>query len=73
MSSNLVLWHDIECGGYDVDLPLWRELAEATGGPVLDIGAGTGRVSLDLAGHGYDVVALDLEPELARRAARTRR
>ena len=23
----LVIWHDIECGGYDVDLPLWRELA----------------------------------------------
>ena len=25
------LWHDIECGGYDADLPLWRELADARG------------------------------------------
>jgi hypothetical protein len=26
--QHLVIWHDIECGGYDVDLALWRELAE---------------------------------------------
>ena len=26
-----VLWHDLECGGYDADLPLWRELAAARG------------------------------------------
>ena len=35
-----VLWHDIECGGYDLDLPLWRELADREGSPVLDVGAG---------------------------------
>jgi SAM-dependent methyltransferase len=68
--AELVIWHDIECGGYDVDLPLWRELAGA--GRVLDIGAGTGRVALYLAARGADVTALDLhEPllaELRRRA-----
>ena len=41
-----VVWHDVECGGYDADLPLWRELAREAGGPVLDVGAGTGRVAL---------------------------
>jgi SAM-dependent methyltransferase len=68
-----VLWHDLECGGYGEDLPLWRALASETGGPVLDVGAGTGRVSLDLAAHGAAVVALDndasLLEELQRRAA----
>jgi SAM-dependent methyltransferase len=60
-----VLWHDLECGAYDADLPLWRELvAEAGGGPVLDVGAGTGRVTLDLAAGGAEVVALDAEAEL---------
>jgi len=54
-----VLWHDIECGGYDLDLPLWRELADGEGSPVLDVGAGTGRVALDLARRGHEVVALD--------------
>ena len=60
----LVIWHDIECGSYTADLPLWRELAAAARGPVLDVGAGTGRVALDLAAHGHDVVALDREPAL---------
>jgi SAM-dependent methyltransferase len=59
-----VVWHDIECGGYDLDLPLWRELAEREGSPVLDIGAGTGRVTLDLARRGHEVVALDRSAEL---------
>jgi SAM-dependent methyltransferase len=59
-----VLWHDIECGGYDLDLPLWRELAAREGAPVLDVGAGTGRVALDLARRGHEVVALDRSAEL---------
>ena len=58
------LWHDLECGDYREDLPFWRALAAETGGPVLDIGAGTGRVTLDLVAAGFDVVALDVEPAL---------
>jgi SAM-dependent methyltransferase len=58
------VWHDVEHGGYDVDLPLWRELAEAADGAVLELGAGTGRVAIDLAAKGHEVVALDSDPEL---------
>jgi SAM-dependent methyltransferase len=84
-----VLWHDIECGGYHLDLPLWRELADRQATPaldggrrgprrctVLDVGAGTGRVALDLAGFGHEVVALDREAALLdalRRRAERRR
>jgi SAM-dependent methyltransferase len=59
-----VLWHDLECGSYADDLPLWRELAAGCAGPVLDVGAGTGRVALDLARAGHAVVALDREAAL---------
>jgi len=62
--SPLVVWHDVECGGYRADLPLWRELAAGEAEPVLDVGAGTGRVALDLARAGHDVTALDHEAEL---------
>jgi SAM-dependent methyltransferase len=58
------LWHDLECGDYAEDLPLWRELAGDAGGPVLDVGAGTGRVTLDLAARGVPVVALDADAAL---------
>jgi len=59
-----VLWHDVECGGYDADLPLWRELADGAGDPALEIGAGTGRVALDLARRGHDVTAVDRDARL---------
>lgn len=62
--SAAAVWHDIECGGYQADLPLWRELAAGAEGPILDIGAGTGRVALDLARAGHDVVALDSDAGL---------
>ena len=66
-----VLWHDLECGGYDLDLPLWRELADREGSPVLDVGAGTGRVALDLARRGPRGRRARPRPRAARRAAPT--
>jgi SAM-dependent methyltransferase len=67
------IWHDLECGGYVEDLEVWRDMAQRHGGPVLDVGAGTGRVTLDLARAGYAVTALDICDELLttlrRRAA----
>ncbi|HEY2771640.1 MAG TPA: class I SAM-dependent methyltransferase [Solirubrobacteraceae bacterium] len=65
------IWHDLECGAYTADLGQWRALAGRTGGPVLDVGAGTGRVTLELAARGVEVVALDVEePLLAALACR---
>ena len=59
-----VVWHDVECSRYDADFALWRELAAQAAGPILDVGAGTGRITLDLARCGHDFVALDLDPAL---------
>jgi SAM-dependent methyltransferase len=64
-----VAWHDVECAAYAADLALWRELAEERPGPVLDLGCGTGRVALDLAGRGHRVTALDSDAELVHELA----
>ncbi|HEV2980922.1 MAG TPA: class I SAM-dependent methyltransferase [Solirubrobacteraceae bacterium] len=63
-AARQVIWHDLECGAYRADLALWLELAQRQRGPVLEIGAGSGRVSLHLARGGYAVTALDREPAL---------
>ena len=62
--TDAAVWHDVECASYSADLELWRELADAAGGPILDLGSGTGRVTAELAASGHEVVALDLDPEL---------
>ncbi|HXV04962.1 MAG TPA: class I SAM-dependent methyltransferase [Solirubrobacterales bacterium] len=54
-----VIWHDVECGGYEADLKLWEELADQFLGPVLDLGCGTGRVGLHLARRGHLVTGID--------------
>jgi SAM-dependent methyltransferase len=63
--ADAVIWHDAECGSYGADLPLWEELAQDAGGPVAELGCGTGRVALHLARRGHEVVGVDLDPELA--------
>lgn len=54
----------LEHAHYEEDLPFWRALAAAAPGPVLDAGAATGRVALDLARHGHEVWAVDASPAM---------
>ena len=44
------------------DLDFYTGLAEKVGGPVLELGCGTGRVSLAIAAKGIDVVGVDISP-----------
>ncbi len=41
------------------DVPFWRNLARNAGGPVLELGCGTGRVSLPLARAGVRLTGVD--------------
>ncbi len=67
-----VIWHDLECGAYAADLPVWADLAAEYGDPILDVGTGTGRVTLDLARRGYHVTALDRDQTLLSELERRR-
>lgn len=41
------------------DLPFWLELARRQGGPVLELGCGTGRLLIPMAHAGFQVYGLD--------------
>jgi SAM-dependent methyltransferase len=70
--SDEVIWHELECWGYDADMPLWLALADEYGSPVVDIGAGTGRVTLELARAGHEMIAVDIDPVLVGELEATR-
>ena len=50
------------------DVPFWRRVASAAGGPVLELGCGTGRVSLPLARAGVELVGIDRSAPMLERA-----
>lgn len=64
--------YDAWCRSVTEDIEWYVELALASGGPVLEIGVGSGRVAVPTAISGVHVVGVDRSPamlELARRRA----
>ena len=51
------------------DLDLYLALAERTGGPILELAVGTGRLAVPLAAAGDRVTGVDLDPAMLARAA----
>ena len=54
--------------GWGPDDDFYRSLAAETGGPILDLACGTGRLARRLAADGHRVVGLDLAPAMIARA-----
>src|SRR5215213_9297781 len=51
-------FYDLEYS-HDYDLPFWLALARREGGPLVEWGAGTGRLSLPISEAGFDVTAVE--------------
>ena len=69
-------WADIYDKVYaylDYDIGFYVSQAEASRGPVLELGCGTGRVAIALADAGFDVTGVDISPRMIAQAeAKTR-
>lgn len=61
-------WYDHTYRRYRDDVDFYVRLASRLGGPVLELGVGTGRVALALAEAGVDVVGIDRSREMLERA-----
>jgi SAM-dependent methyltransferase len=66
--DSFAAFYDLEYGHKENDLDFYLDVAEEIGGPVLEIGVGTGRVAMDLAINGFDVVGIDNSPEMLKLA-----
>ena len=52
-------WYDLEHAHFQDDFELYQGLAEATGGPICEIGCGSGRLLVPLAEAGYTITGVD--------------
>ena len=60
--------YDLDLTDDPGDLDLYIALAGRTGGPILELGAGSGRIAVPLAAAGYVVTGVDLDPAMLSRA-----
>lgn len=64
--------YDTRTLGFPGEIEFWVARARASGGPVLEIACGTGRVSWPIARAGIEIVGLDLGPAMLDQAERKR-
>jgi SAM-dependent methyltransferase len=62
--------YDLDLAEDPGDADLYRALAQRTGGPIIELAAGTGRIAIPLAAEGHRVVGVDLDPAMLARARR---
>jgi SAM-dependent methyltransferase len=60
--------YDRRYSTYTDDVAFWCSLAESSGTSVLELAAGTGRLSLPIAQRGIDVVGIDISPAMLAEA-----
>ncbi len=58
--NRIARFFDAEYADYMEDLPALQAYAQRTGGPLLELGCGTGRLLIPLAQAGYQVTGVDL-------------
>lgn len=68
--DTIARYYDAENYETTDDLPFYSELAAIYGGPILDVGCGTGRVMLHLAQEGYQTVGVDTSEYMVERGRR---
>jgi SAM-dependent methyltransferase len=69
-AAALARLYDLDLVDEPGDLDLYLALVARTGGPVLELGVGSGRIALALAEAGYEVTGVDLDAAMLERLQR---
>jgi len=70
LADALARLYDLDLAEDAGDLDLYLALAGRTGGPIVELAVGSGRIAVPLAKAGYEVVGIDLDPAMLARARR---
>lgn len=68
VAAALARLYDLDLVEDPGDMDLYLALASRTGGPILELAAGTGRIAVPLAEAGHRVTAVDIDPAMLARA-----
>ena len=68
VADALARFYDVDLLSDPGDLDLYLALTSRTGGPILELGVGSGRIAVPLAAAGYAVTGVDLDHAMLRRA-----
>ena len=64
MYEDFARYYDQIHSSLTADLPFILQLAQGNGGPILDLGCGTGRLLFPLAQAGFQIVGVDNSPQM---------
>ena len=68
VGARLARYYDLDLLDDPGDVDLYLALVARRSGPILELGAGSGRIAVPLAAAGHEVTAVDLDPEMLDRA-----
>jgi ubiquinone/menaquinone biosynthesis C-methylase UbiE len=68
--DRIAAFYDIEHDHFSEDLDMYRNYAELSGGKVLELACGSGRVLLPLAQEGYELTGVDSSEKMLEIAQR---
>ncbi|CAN5795098.1 class I SAM-dependent methyltransferase [soil metagenome] len=68
LHADLARYYDLDMQDVADDIEMYQGLAQESGGPVLELAAGSGRVAIPLALAGHRIVALDNDDAMLERA-----
>ena len=68
--ADIAALYDLEHAGFGDDVALYRQFAHATGGPILELACGSGRILVPLAEDGHHITGIDRSAAMLARARR---
>jgi len=71
LADHIARLYDLDLSEAPDDVELYVALAQRTGGPIIELAVGSGRIAVPLAQEGHRIVGVDFDPAMLARA-RTR-